>query len=73
MDMRYLARGAVPPAHRFDTVGELVQRAVGVVITWQRRCRERDQLAGLSERELRDMGMTRYEAAALARRPFWRK
>lgn len=34
---------------------------------------ERRQLLALEERELRDIGLTRAEAVALAREPFWRR
>jgi uncharacterized protein YjiS (DUF1127 family) len=75
MVMRDLTRAATGrrPARRFDAFGGLVQRAIRVAVTWQRRCRERDQLAGLTERALGDIGLTRRDAAALARKPFWRK
>lgn len=34
--------------------------------------RERAQLRALSDRELRDIGITRYDALCEARKPFWR-
>ena len=34
---------------------------------------ERRQLLALEERELRDIGLTRAEAWALARKPLWRR
>lgn len=36
------------------------------------RARERRILAGLDARELRDIGITPYEAGMEARKPFWR-
>ena len=37
---------------------------------WERR-RERSELLALTERELKDIGITRYDALTEARRPFW--
>jgi uncharacterized protein YjiS (DUF1127 family) len=34
---------------------------------------ERQQLLALEERELRDIGLTRAEAWALAQKPLWRR
>lgn len=38
---------------------------------WRRRT-ERAELLSLTERELRDIGLTRYDALTEARKPFWR-
>jgi uncharacterized protein YjiS (DUF1127 family) len=40
---------------------------------WRRRSRERHQLAGLDERELRDIGVTRTDAIYLSNKPFWKE
>jgi uncharacterized protein YjiS (DUF1127 family) len=39
---------------------------------WRRRLRDRRALAAMSDRSLRDIGLTRYDAACEARKPFWR-
>jgi uncharacterized protein YjiS (DUF1127 family) len=39
---------------------------------WRRRARSRRELAMLSDRCLRDMGVTRYDVDREARKPFWR-
>ena len=39
---------------------------------WRRRARGRRELAALSDRCLRDIGLTRYDANREARKPFWR-
>jgi uncharacterized protein YjiS (DUF1127 family) len=39
---------------------------------WRRRARGRRELAALSDRCLRDIGLTRYEANREVRKPFWR-
>jgi uncharacterized protein YjiS (DUF1127 family) len=39
---------------------------------WRRRSRDRRALAAMSDRSLRDIGLTRYDADWEARKPFWR-
>lgn len=49
-------------------------RALNVTLPlgeWVRVVRERRQLAGLTERQLRDLGIDPAEAAREAGRPFW--
>ncbi|HUA55057.1 MAG TPA: DUF1127 domain-containing protein [Candidatus Sulfotelmatobacter sp.] len=57
---------------RADAFFILVARVAALVATWQRRSRERAHLAAMTDRELRDAGLTRSEAMALSDRPFWR-
>jgi len=38
---------------------------------WRRRSRSRDELMGLSERYLNDIGLTRCDAQHEAAKPFW--
>jgi uncharacterized protein YjiS (DUF1127 family) len=40
---------------------------------WQRRMKERRQLAGLSDLMLHDIGITRADADFLANKPFWKE
>ena len=40
---------------------------------WRRRLRDRCALAAMSDRSLRDIGLTRYDAYFEARKPFWRE
>jgi uncharacterized protein YjiS (DUF1127 family) len=42
------------------------------VSLWLRRLRERAELARLEERDLRDLGLTRADAAYELAKPFWR-
>ncbi|MBP2311377.1 DUF1127 domain-containing protein [Azospirillum soli] len=49
-------------------VPSLLQRLAHL---WELR-RERAQLLSLTERELKDIGLTRYDAMMEARRPFWK-
>ena len=48
-------------------------RALARLGEWRRRIRERRELAGLSDRMLSDIGITRAEAQFLADKPFWRE
>ena len=45
--------------------------ALGHVLTWYARSRERRTLAELDERMLRDIGISAAEAHAEAHKPFW--
>ncbi len=38
---------------------------------WRRRLAESDELLAMSERELRDLGISRYDAEHAAKRAFW--
>lgn len=47
---------------------------IGVTLReWRRRIRERDQLAALDDRMLRDIGLSRGDAEFLINKPFWRE
>jgi uncharacterized protein YjiS (DUF1127 family) len=50
---------------RAKTLGRLLRQ-------WQARSMGRQELIRLSERDLRDIGVTRAEAEAEAAKPFWR-
>jgi len=45
---------------------------MGLLVTWQRRASSRRMLAGMDNRQLRDMGLTREQAHQESSRPFWR-
>jgi uncharacterized protein YjiS (DUF1127 family) len=49
-----------------------VQRAVDLLLIWQQRARDRQQLQTLSDYMLRDIGLTRADVFAEASKPFWR-
>lgn len=44
----------------------------GLLRTWRRRMRERDAMATLTERDLRDARLTRADVQAELCKPFWR-
>ncbi len=47
-------------------------RGVDLLFTWSERTRERRQLMQFDDHVLRDIGITRADAAAEAAKPFWR-
>ena len=49
-----------------------VRRLIALVGTWRRRVGDRRELALMSDRSLRDIGLTRYDAFQEIRKPFWR-
>jgi uncharacterized protein YjiS (DUF1127 family) len=52
--------------------GRALRRAAGLLRSWRRRIAESDELRTMSDRELRDFGINRYEAEYEARKAFWR-
>ena len=44
----------------------------GLLRTWRQRMRERDAMATLTERDLRDARLTRADVQAEMCKPFWR-
>jgi uncharacterized protein YjiS (DUF1127 family) len=49
-----------------------VAAAWRMISHWIERTRQRDALAGLDDQALRDIGITRTEAAREYEKPFWR-
>ena len=49
------------------------RRVLARLHEWRRRARDRAQLAGLDDRMLRDIGLTRADAEFLSNKPFWRE
>jgi len=43
-----------------------------VIAEWRNRARSRHELANLSDRQLRDIGLSRYSANFESSKPFWR-
>ncbi len=62
--------------HRQAALDALSDAAHWVFATlgeWRRRVREREQLAALDDRTLRDIGLSRGDAQFLINKPFWRE
>ena len=49
------------------------RRGTRLLRLWRSRMRESQELGLLSNRELRDMNVSRYDVAQAERKPFWRK
>jgi uncharacterized protein YjiS (DUF1127 family) len=64
--------GASRSAHQRTSWAPAVQRAVDLLLTWQQRARDRQQLQSLSDHMLRDIGLTRADVFLEASKPFWR-
>ena len=58
---------------RTGVLQHLLARISSVLGEWRRRLRDRCALAAMSDRSLRDIGLTRYDADFEARKPFWRE
>ena len=58
---RYTDRSWQPPGGKLSDL----------MMIWYQRAHQRNQLAQLDARELRDMGISRAQAAAEAAKPFW--
>ena len=50
-----------------------VEEALRILSIWIQRARQRRCLAGLSDRSLKDIGISRCDALHEARKPFWRR
>jgi uncharacterized protein YjiS (DUF1127 family) len=58
--------------HKEKLLHHVLARMGSEVREWRRRSRDRRALAAMSDRALRDIGLTRYDAAYEASKPFWR-
>ncbi len=61
-----------PDCDRTGVLRYVLARIGSEVGEWRRRLRDRRALAAMSDRSLRDIGLTRYDADWEARKPFWR-
>jgi uncharacterized protein YjiS (DUF1127 family) len=52
--------------------GRLLSRALALPLVWQQRASQRHRLESLDERHLRDIGLSRADAAREAAKPFWK-
>lgn len=53
-------------------VGRARLPVLGTVRGWLQRARDRDALARMDERGLRDLALSRYDVEYEIRKPFWR-
>jgi uncharacterized protein YjiS (DUF1127 family) len=62
---------AAAPRGRFRLI-RVLRNAVRLAAMWNERARQRDALAELDDRQLRDLGLTRAQAVRESGMPFWR-
>jgi len=60
------------PAARRDDAEGTVQGAIRILAVWIARAQQRRCLATLSDRSLKDLGITRCDVLREIRKPFWR-
>jgi len=63
---------ALPARPGGVSLARRLARASRVIFVWRDRARERHDLAGLNDRLLRDIGLSRMAAWREAQKPFWR-
>jgi uncharacterized protein YjiS (DUF1127 family) len=61
-----------PERDRTSVLHHILARMASEIREWRRRSRDRRALAAMSDRSLRDIGLTRYDADWEASKPFWR-
>ena len=61
-----------PDSDRTGVLHHVLARIGSEVGEWSRRSLDRRELAAMSDRSLRDIGLTRCDADWEARKPFWR-
>lgn len=54
------------------SLGSLTEAVREGFAAWRTRAREREALAAMSERDLHDIGLSRWDADYEAAKPFWR-
>ena len=63
---------AVEPAQSLGGLRQVWSAVEAQIAKWERRSRERDWLARMTDRELQDLRLSRHEAEVEASKPFWR-
>ena len=58
---------------RRDAGRQWLHAALRLLATWRERSRQRRELSLLTSRELRDAGITPFDAIIEAEKPFWRE
>jgi uncharacterized protein YjiS (DUF1127 family) len=68
--LRECPNAPLAPSNRWLT--SRAWRVADFILLWHERARQRRQLACLSDRMLRDIGLTRADVWAESSKPFWR-
>src|SRR6516225_4972971 len=58
---------------RQPKISQSARRFIKLIGTWRRRARSRRELTARTDRELRDLGITRYDASREAAKRLWRE
>jgi uncharacterized protein YjiS (DUF1127 family) len=64
--------GRAGPVFSAGSLSAHAAAAGRVLVVWFRRASSRRRLASLPEAALKDIGISRYDALAESRKPFWR-
>ncbi len=67
------ARTLQPPSNAWTRIRLWPERLFAALLRWQQRAEERHALEALSDHILKDIGISRSDALAEARKPFWRE
>jgi uncharacterized protein YjiS (DUF1127 family) len=68
----HASRGRPRQRQAVFALGDAWDHSVQNLREWRRRTREREELAALDDRMLKDIGLTRADAEFLSNKPFWR-
>ena len=71
MNTRVQQQAVFTPLNFPQAIEQIVQDP-GVLLTWYQRAHSRRQLATLESHRLNDIGISAMDAAAEARKPFWK-
>ena len=58
--------------YRAESLRERIRSVRGMLAAWRQRMRDREELARMTDSELRDARMTPYDARRETGKPFWR-
>jgi uncharacterized protein YjiS (DUF1127 family) len=68
-----ISSGASRRHDALDALSDAAQSVIETARLWRKRTRERNQLAKLDCRMLRDIGLTAADREFLVNKPFWRE
>jgi uncharacterized protein YjiS (DUF1127 family) len=76
MSIHFLSSRAAAPSFGIRQARRMLrtwfESSMETLATWRSRSRERELLARMSDRELKDIAVSRYDAEMEIRKPFWR-
>lgn len=72
MSTIFLRTASTSPRFTSAARNSFAARLLGRLLLWQARAQERQVLASLDDRQLKDIGLDRGQVRAEADKPFWR-